>query len=178
MRTAAIVTLLAAALLLAAPAAPGVAEAENWPAWRGPTADGVSTETHLPVEWDTGRNVAWRLPMLPAWSGSTPIRPEPYGVRPDTRRRGRRLESGATAARAAAPSLSGPWPASTARPARRGATRSAGFSIHVSSLPFSSPTSCFRRRISRPSRRRASSSSPIHSGSFSWSIAWKSIRSS
>ena len=72
MRTAAIVTLLAAALLLAAPAAPGVAEAENWPAWRGPTADGVSTETHLPVEWDTGRNVAWRLPM-PAWSGSTPI---------------------------------------------------------------------------------------------------------
>ena len=72
MRTQAIVTLLAIALLLAVPAAPGVAEAENWPAWRGPTADGVSTETHLPVEWDTERNVAWRRPM-PAWSGSTPI---------------------------------------------------------------------------------------------------------
>ncbi len=59
-----------AAVLLAAGA--GVAEAENWPAWRGPTGDGVSTETNLPVEWDTERNIAWKLP-LPTWSGSTPI---------------------------------------------------------------------------------------------------------
>ena len=48
------------------------AEAENWPAWRGPTGDGVSTERNLPVAWDTERNIAWKLP-LPAWSGSTPI---------------------------------------------------------------------------------------------------------
>ncbi|MCY3842401.1 MAG: pyrrolo-quinoline quinone, partial [Acidobacteria bacterium] len=52
-----------AAVLLAAAVAPAVARAENWPAWRGPTGDGVSTETNLPVEWDTERNVAWKLAM-------------------------------------------------------------------------------------------------------------------
>ena len=61
-----------AAVLLAAAIVPAVARAENWPAWRGPTGDGVSTGTDLPVEWDTERNVAWKLAM-PAWSGSTPI---------------------------------------------------------------------------------------------------------
>ena len=63
---------VAAVLLLAATAVPGVVGAENWPAWRGPTGDGVSAETNLPVEWDTERNIAWKLAM-PAWSGSTPI---------------------------------------------------------------------------------------------------------
>ena len=46
--------------------------AENWPNWRGPTRDGVSSETNLPVEWDTRKNVAWKLEM-PDWTGSTPI---------------------------------------------------------------------------------------------------------
>ena len=72
MRTQPLVTCLAAALLLAATVAAGIAGAENWPAWRGPTGDGVSTETNLALEWDTERNIAWKLP-LPAWSGSTPI---------------------------------------------------------------------------------------------------------
>ena len=44
--------------------------AENWPNWRGPTRDGVSSETNLPVEWDTRKNVAWKLEM-PDWTGST-----------------------------------------------------------------------------------------------------------
>ncbi len=61
-----------AVALVAVTSAAGVAVAENWPAWRGPTGDGVSTETELPVEWDAERNIAWKLPM-PAWSGSTPI---------------------------------------------------------------------------------------------------------
>ncbi len=72
MRAHSIVTMPVAAVLLAVTAAGDVAEAENWPAWRGPTGDGVSTETNLPVEWDTERNIAWKLP-LPARSGSTPI---------------------------------------------------------------------------------------------------------
>ena len=72
MRTQPLVTCLAGALLAAATLGAGAAEAENWPSWRGPTRDGVSTETNLPVEWDTERNIAWKLPM-PAWSGSTPI---------------------------------------------------------------------------------------------------------
>src|SRR5215510_1686544 len=46
--------------------------ADNWPQWRGPSLDGVSTETSLPVKWSAKENVAWKLP-LPAYSGSTPI---------------------------------------------------------------------------------------------------------
>ncbi len=45
---------------------------ENWPQWRGPSANGISSETNLPVQWTTTENIAWKLP-LPAWSGSTPI---------------------------------------------------------------------------------------------------------
>ncbi len=46
--------------------------AEDWPQWRGPSRNGVSTETNLPVTWSKTENVVWKLP-LPAWSGSTPI---------------------------------------------------------------------------------------------------------
>ena len=56
------------------------------------------------------------------------------------------------------------------RAAAPSASRSAGAgsSTHASSLAFSPPASCFSRRMSRPSHRRASSSSPIHSGRFAW----------
>jgi outer membrane protein assembly factor BamB len=46
--------------------------AENWPQWRGPSANGISTETNLPIQWTTTENIAWKLPM-PELSGSTPI---------------------------------------------------------------------------------------------------------
>ena len=46
--------------------------AEDWPQWRGPTLNGISTEKNLPVHWSTTENVAWKLPM-PSKSGSTPI---------------------------------------------------------------------------------------------------------
>lgn len=49
-----------------------LARAENWPQWRGPSLNGVSTEKNLPVKWTTEENVAWKLAM-PEWSGSTPI---------------------------------------------------------------------------------------------------------
>ena len=42
----------------------------NWPAWRGPTGDGVSTEKNLPVKWSPRENIAWKL-ALPQWSGAT-----------------------------------------------------------------------------------------------------------
>jgi outer membrane protein assembly factor BamB len=48
------------------------AEVENWPQWRGPARNGISTEKNLPVKWSQTENVAWKLAM-PAWSGSTPI---------------------------------------------------------------------------------------------------------
>ena len=46
--------------------------AENWPQWRGPSLNGISTEKNLPVKWTTEENIAWKLAM-PGWSGSTPI---------------------------------------------------------------------------------------------------------
>ncbi|MEZ5288536.1 MAG: PQQ-binding-like beta-propeller repeat protein, partial [Vicinamibacterales bacterium] len=44
----------------------------NWPAWRGPNANGVSAEINLPVRWSPSENIAWKL-ALPQWSGATPI---------------------------------------------------------------------------------------------------------
>jgi outer membrane protein assembly factor BamB len=56
-----------ALLVIALPAG-----AEDWPQWRGPTLNGVSTEKNLPVHWSTTENIAWKLEM-PARSGATPI---------------------------------------------------------------------------------------------------------
>ena len=44
-------------LLLAAAIA---AEDPNWPQWRGPRRNGVSTETGLPLEWSATENVLWK----------------------------------------------------------------------------------------------------------------------
>ena len=46
--------------------------AENWPAWRGPLANGVSGEKGLPIKWSTEDNIAWKL-AVPSRSGATPI---------------------------------------------------------------------------------------------------------
>ncbi len=48
------------------------ASAANWPAWRGPTGDGVCTETGLPLTWSPTENVKWKAP-LPERGNSTPI---------------------------------------------------------------------------------------------------------
>jgi outer membrane protein assembly factor BamB len=53
-------------------AAGPIAEASNWPNWRGPRGDGTAPEAkNLPDTWSTDKNVKWKLEM-PAWSGSTP----------------------------------------------------------------------------------------------------------
>ena len=62
-----IAQLLATLILLTS-----VTRAENWPQWRGPTLNGVSTEKNLPLRWSTDENVSWKLAM-PGWSGATPI---------------------------------------------------------------------------------------------------------
>jgi outer membrane protein assembly factor BamB len=49
-----------------------VAVSANWPAWRGPSADGVSPEVNLPVRWSPTEHIAWKL-ALPQWSGATPV---------------------------------------------------------------------------------------------------------
>ncbi len=46
-----------------------VASAENWPGFRGPTRQGVSSETNLPLQWSQGSNVLWKTPTTgSAWS--------------------------------------------------------------------------------------------------------------
>lgn len=46
--------------------------AGNWPGWRGPTQNGISPESNLPVKWSTNENVRWRAP-LPERGNSSPI---------------------------------------------------------------------------------------------------------
>lgn len=40
-----------------------VGRAEDWPAFRGPTAQGISKEKNLPQRWDAGTSVLWKVPV-------------------------------------------------------------------------------------------------------------------
>ncbi|MDA1038970.1 MAG: PQQ-binding-like beta-propeller repeat protein [Planctomycetota bacterium] len=48
-----------------------VSRADNWPQWRGPRHDGISSEHGLTAPWSKTVNVAWRAP-LPGRAGATP----------------------------------------------------------------------------------------------------------
>lgn len=50
------------------------ARAGDWPAFRGPQSNGLSTETGVPTEWDgaSGKNIAWKA-ALPAPGNGSPI---------------------------------------------------------------------------------------------------------
>jgi outer membrane protein assembly factor BamB len=50
----------------------GSALAENWPAWRGPTGDGISNEKGIPTHWSETENIAWKA-TLPGEGHSSPI---------------------------------------------------------------------------------------------------------
>jgi outer membrane protein assembly factor BamB len=45
---------------------------ENWPAWRGPLANGMAPHADPPVEWSASKNIKWKL-NLPGQSNATPI---------------------------------------------------------------------------------------------------------
>jgi outer membrane protein assembly factor BamB len=46
------------------PCAPVVsAQSADWPQFRGPTGQGHSTETGLPLEWSESRNIAWKTAL-------------------------------------------------------------------------------------------------------------------
>lgn len=49
-----------------------VVRAENWPQWRGPNLNGISSEKNLPLKWTPEENIAWKLAMTGV-SGSTPV---------------------------------------------------------------------------------------------------------
>lgn len=46
--------------------------AENWPQFRGPTGQGISTETTAPMVWSATDHVAWKTP-IPGEGWSSPI---------------------------------------------------------------------------------------------------------
>jgi outer membrane protein assembly factor BamB len=41
----------------------GPTRADNWPGWRGPTGDGVSSEKGLPVHWSKDSNIRWKVKL-------------------------------------------------------------------------------------------------------------------
>jgi outer membrane protein assembly factor BamB len=49
-----------------------VANADNWPQWRGPDYNGVCAGKDFPTKWSRTENIAWKVSM-PEGSGSTPI---------------------------------------------------------------------------------------------------------
>jgi len=62
---------IALALLLAAPGAITL-QAEDWPQFRGPSGQGHSTETGLPLAWSESQNVVWKMPV-PGRGWSSPV---------------------------------------------------------------------------------------------------------
>ncbi|MFT4692335.1 MAG: outer membrane protein assembly factor BamB [Limisphaerales bacterium] len=59
------------AFAIACPA-PGATRDRNWPAWRGPNADGVAHHANPPTKWSESKNVRWKF-ALPGKGHSTPI---------------------------------------------------------------------------------------------------------
>lgn len=50
----------------------GTLMAENWPGWRGPSGDGISSEKNLPTRWSPTENVAWKA-LIAGEGHSSPI---------------------------------------------------------------------------------------------------------
>src|ERR1700722_12542696 len=40
-----------------------LAGSDDWPGWRGPTANGISPLTNVPSSWGADRNIAWKTPL-------------------------------------------------------------------------------------------------------------------
>lgn len=51
--------------------AQGDVAAENWPAWRGPAANGLVPSGDPPIEWSEKKNIKWKV-ALPGSGSSTP----------------------------------------------------------------------------------------------------------
>jgi len=46
--------------------------AENWPGWRGPRRDGVTSDAKVPTQWSPTENILWKAP-LPGIGTSNPV---------------------------------------------------------------------------------------------------------
>jgi outer membrane protein assembly factor BamB len=58
--------------VIAAAAVSVNAAGENWPQWRGPGGQGVSSEKTLPTEWQPDKNIKWKT-ELPGSGHSSPV---------------------------------------------------------------------------------------------------------
>ena len=47
-------------------------QAENWPRFRGPNADGLHTSAKLPTQWSEEENVVWKV-ATPGKGHSSPV---------------------------------------------------------------------------------------------------------
>jgi len=61
-----------ALLFLSAPVLAELAEPEQWPRFRGPNGQGISTATDLPTQWSATENIAWKTP-IPGEGWSSPV---------------------------------------------------------------------------------------------------------
>lgn len=68
-RAALAVTLLAGAPSGLRAASPG---SHDWPEFRGPTGQGISTATNVPLRWSADRNIVWKTP-IPGRGWSSPV---------------------------------------------------------------------------------------------------------
>lgn len=59
-------------LLAATPAVAAPAPRDGWPEFRGPTGQGHTTATGLPLEWSAEKNVVWKKPV-PGTGWSSPV---------------------------------------------------------------------------------------------------------
>jgi uncharacterized protein (DUF1330 family) len=50
-------------VIIAVASIAGGSDASNWPQWRGPGGQGVSTEKNLPTEWTATKNIKWKTPI-------------------------------------------------------------------------------------------------------------------
>ncbi len=50
---------------------PSLIAADDWPQFRGPTGQGISTATHVPLEWSSTKNVQWKK-EIPGRGWSSP----------------------------------------------------------------------------------------------------------
>lgn len=67
-----VLAIVCAAAVVADDAVAPLPEAEQWPQWRGPTGQGISTTATPPVEWSEDRNIAWKV-ALPGKGHSSPV---------------------------------------------------------------------------------------------------------
>ena len=61
----------------------------NWPAWRGPTGNGVSSNGKFPSDFTNEKNVKWKV-ALPGSGSSTPAIWEDYILKNNVKRKSNR----------------------------------------------------------------------------------------